>query len=42
LDDELPWYDENRQRLPVARGIVWVLFVFAASGFVFSLLLLLR
>lgn len=35
----LPWYDEDRQRLPVARGIVWVLVVFAASAFAFGLLL---
>jgi multicomponent Na+:H+ antiporter subunit D len=36
----LPWYDENRQRLPVARGIVWVLAVLAALAFAFSFLLL--
>lgn len=35
----LPWYDEDRQRLPVARGIVWVLVVFAASAFAFGFLL---
>lgn len=35
----LPWYDEDRQRLPVARGITWVLIVLAVSGLAFSVLL---
>jgi multicomponent Na+:H+ antiporter subunit D len=35
----LPWYDEDRQRLPVARGIAWVLIVFALTAVTFSLLL---
>jgi hypothetical protein len=35
----LPWYDEDRERLPVARGIAWVLIVFALTALTFSLLL---
>jgi hypothetical protein len=42
LSRALPWYDENRQRPPIATTIVWVLVVLATSAFAFGLLLLRR
>jgi multicomponent Na+:H+ antiporter subunit D len=36
-DPPLPWYDEDRQRAPVANMVLWVLGLFVAFAVLFSL-----